>query len=158
MKINHKNLYTYKPCDERGDSRVDWWRADQLPLLQHFPHPHEKQLSAGCRGKLLFGFYSLEVKQHMIAGTFKEEQKCETQALTCFVGEMFHSSSGRLDVISPWGLIWQPASLSLTSLMPSRDWKTVEINKPSTLIIVTILSHYMIMNYSHVETMQSFTF
>ena len=96
----------------------------------------------------------------MIAGTFKEEPKCETQELTCLVGEMFHSSAGKLDVISPRGLIWQPASLSLTSLMPSHDWKTVEINKPSTLITITILSHKMIgithmwkqCNHSHSKT------
>lgn len=74
-------------------------------------------------------YYNLDV--HSYRKMFlKKRNKCETQALTCLLGEMFHLPPGRSDIISPCGIIRQAASLSLTCLMPSLDWKTIEINNP----------------------------
>lgn len=58
----------------------------------------------------------------------KEEHKRETLALTCLVGETFHSPPGRSGVTSSCGLSRQAASLSRTCRVPSLDWKTMEKN------------------------------
>lgn len=57
-----------------------------------------------------------------------KEEQCDTPALTCLVGETFHSPPGRSGVISSCGLSRQAASLSRTCRMPTLDWKTVEKN------------------------------
>lgn len=48
------------------------------------------------------------------------------KTLTRLVGETFHWPPGRSDVIT--SCFRQAASLSLTCLMSSLDWKTLEIN------------------------------
>lgn len=58
----------------------------------------------------------------------KKRNKCGRHALTCLEGEMFHSLPRSSDVVPAFRSIRQAASLSLTCLMPSKDWKVMEIN------------------------------
>lgn len=57
----------------------------------------------------------------------KGEQKCETQALTCLLGDIFHSTPGSSADTSPRKLLPREASLSRTCLALVPNWKTMEM-------------------------------
>lgn len=56
------------------------------------------------------------------------KRKCEPQILTSLLEVMFLFSPGGWDAISSQGVTRHAASLSLTCLMSSPDWKTMEMN------------------------------
>lgn len=67
-------------------------------------------------------------RTHTIIGTMYFKRGTSVwQTLTCLVVEVFRFPPGRSDIISPCATLRQAASLSRTCLMPSLDWKKMEL-------------------------------